>query len=124
LSNALKFTRQGGTITIKGMMGADGNAVVEVGDTGVGMSGEEISVALTPFGQVDSSHTRWREGTGLGLPSARALVQLHGGDFLIHSRKGHGTQVTVVLPAHHNLPVTEVHEENMGHSPEGEELPT
>ena len=124
ISNALKFTRQGGTVIIKGTTGADGTAVVEVSDTGIGMSEQEISVALTPFGQVDSSHTRWREGTGLGLPIARALVQLHGGDFLIHSRKGHGTQVTVVLPAHHHRSMTQGRDTNLGQGLEREDLPT
>ncbi len=93
ISNALKFTRSGGSVTIKGATGADGGVIIEVGDTGVGMSEEDIAVALTPFGQVDSSHARWREGTGLGLPIARALVQLHGGELQIRSRKGVGTQV-------------------------------
>jgi two-component system cell cycle sensor histidine kinase PleC len=79
-------------------------------------------VALTPFGQVDSSHARWREGTGLGLPIARALVQLHGGDFQIRSRKGSGTQVTVVLPPRHQLSVTEARDAVLGQGlgePEG-----
>ena len=50
-------------------------SIVRVRDTGVGMSEEEIAVALTPFGQVDASRARWREGTGLGLPIAKALVR-------------------------------------------------
>ncbi len=124
ISNALKFTRKDGTVTIKGAAGADGNAVIEVGDTGVGMTAEEIAVALTPFGQVDSSHTRWREGTGLGLPIARALVQLHGGDFLIHSRKGHGTQVMIVLPPRHQLSAPEAGDAVMEQDLQGEELPS
>ena len=72
--------------------------LVTVRDTGVGMTPEEISVALTPFGQVDASHARWREGTGLGLPIARALVQLHGGELSIRSEKGKGTSVEVRFP--------------------------
>ena len=68
ISNAIKFTQPGGTITIVAHRASDGGTVVIVRDTGVGMSEEEIAVALTPFGQVDSSRTRWREGTGLGLP--------------------------------------------------------
>ena len=64
-------------------------------DTGVGMTEEEIAIALTPFGQVDGSRARWREGTGLGLPIAKALVELHGGELEIRSTKdrrhrGHG----------------------------------
>ncbi len=65
------------------------------------MTPEEVSIALTPFGQVDASHTRWREGTGLGLPIARALVQLHGGTLSIKSVKGEGTSVEVKIPVYH-----------------------
>jgi two-component system cell cycle sensor histidine kinase PleC len=122
ISNALKFTRKGGSVTVKAGAGADGCAVIEINDTGVGMRDEEIAVALTPFGQVDSSHARWREGTGLGLPIARALVQLHGGSFHIQSRKGHGTQVTVVLPPRHQLSVTEARDLVMGQGLESREL--
>ena len=56
-------------------------------------------VALTPFAQVDASRSRWREGTGLGLPIAKALVQLHGGRLEIRSAKSSGTEVTVTLPS-------------------------
>jgi len=79
ISNAIKFTPRGGTATIEACAGAGGGASVRVRDTGLGMSAEEIAVALTPFGQVDGGRARWREGAGLGLPIARALVQLHGG---------------------------------------------
>jgi signal transduction histidine kinase len=98
ISNALKFTPPGGTVTIEACAGAGGGASVRVRDTGLGMSNEEITVALTPFGQVDASHSRWREGTGLGLPIAKALVQLHGGRLEIRSAKTLGTEVTVMLP--------------------------
>jgi two-component system, cell cycle sensor histidine kinase PleC len=97
ISNALKFTRDGGTVEVSAE--ARGNIVLAiVRDTGVGMTPEEVSVALTPFGQVDASHARWREGTGLGLPIARALVQLHGGELSIKSKKGEGTSVEVRFP--------------------------
>lgn len=65
------------------------------------MTAEEIAVALTPFGQVDASHARWREGTGLGLPIALAIVQLHGGELKINSQKGMGTSVEVSFPFAH-----------------------
>ncbi|MCZ7594626.1 MAG: HAMP domain-containing histidine kinase [Hyphomicrobium sp.] len=97
ISNALKFTCTGGTVRIMAEARPAG-VVVSVCDTGVGMTADEIAVALTPFGQVDSSHTRWREGTGLGLPIARALVQLHGGELKINSQKGAGTSVEVMIP--------------------------
>ncbi|KWT69988.1 Sensor histidine kinase [Hyphomicrobium sulfonivorans] len=97
ISNALKFTTSGGTVTVS--TAASGPfAIVSVNDTGVGMTEDEIAVALTPFGQVEASHNRWREGTGLGLPIARALVKLHGGDLKIESTKGVGTTVKVMLP--------------------------
>jgi two-component system cell cycle sensor histidine kinase PleC len=78
---------------------------VLVRDTGVGMTAEEISVALTPFGQVDSGHARWREGTGLGLPIAKALVELHGGQIEIRSKKNEGTEVAIYLPSRNSVSV-------------------
>jgi two-component system cell cycle sensor histidine kinase PleC len=59
---------------------------------------QEIDVALSPFGQVDGKRTRWREGTGLGLPIAKALIELHGGSLVIESAKGSGTTVCVTFP--------------------------
>ena len=97
ISNALKFTHDGGTVEISAEARGD-IVLATVRDTGVGMTPEEVSVALTPFGQVDASHARWREGTGLGLPIARALVQLHGGALSIKSKKGQGTSVEVRFP--------------------------
>jgi two-component system, cell cycle sensor histidine kinase PleC len=97
ISNALKFTRDGGTVEVSAQ--ARGDILhATVRDTGVGMTSEEVSVALTPFGQVDASHARWREGTGLGLPIACALVRLHGGELSIRSEKGKGTSVEVRFP--------------------------
>lgn len=97
ISNALKFTTSGGTVTVS--TEARGPiAIITVSDTGIGMTEDELAVALTPFGQVEASHNRWREGTGLGLPIARALVKLHGGDLVIESTKGVGTTVKVMLP--------------------------
>jgi two-component system cell cycle sensor histidine kinase PleC len=101
LSNAIKFTRANGSVAVEALRASDGGVTVLVRDTGVGMSEEEIIVALTPFGQVDGSRARWREGTGLGLPIAKALVELHGGRLEIRSAKGMGTEVAVVLPSRH-----------------------
>jgi signal transduction histidine kinase len=72
--------------------------VIEVRDTGLGMTAQEIEVALQPFGQVDSGLARRHSGTGLGLPLARELAELHGGSLNIASEKGRGTTVTVALP--------------------------
>ncbi len=114
ISNALKFTRSGGSVAIKARGDADGSVIVEICDTGVGMTEEDVALALTPFGQVDSSHARWREGTGLGLPIAIALVQLHDGALRIRSEKGVGTEVIITLPPRHQLSVTEARDAVMG----------
>lgn len=99
LSNAVKFTEAGGAVTLEAMRLADGGVGIYVRDTGIGMTPEEIRVATAPFGQVDGGRSRWREGTGLGLPIARSLTELHGGRFEINSRKGHGTEVAIELPS-------------------------
>jgi two-component system cell cycle sensor histidine kinase PleC len=114
VSNALKFTHSGGEVRIKAGTRPDGHVVVEVADTGIGMSERDISVAMTPFGQVDSSHARWREGTGLGLPIAKALTELHGGELAIESREGEGTTVKVILPPRGQLSVSEARDAVMG----------
>ena len=98
IGNAVRFTRPGGSIVVEARTLADGGAEVRVRDTGVGMDEEEIRVALTPFGQVDGGRSRWREGTGLGLPIANALIELHAGELRIESRKLEGTEVIVSLP--------------------------
>src|SRR5579864_2878660 len=98
VSNALKFTERGGSVVVAVRGNPDGSIVFEVRDTGFGMTAEEIDIALQPFGQVDSGHTRRYEGTGLGLPLAQKLAELHGGSLGIQSEKGRGTTVTVTLP--------------------------
>jgi signal transduction histidine kinase len=77
----------------------DGRIAVTIADTGIGMTGDEIALALQPFRQVDADLSRRYEGTGLGLPIANSLVALHGGELLIDSEKDKGTTVTVLLPA-------------------------
>jgi PAS domain S-box-containing protein len=96
--NAIKFTPAGGTIRI----GADhdlGNGFsITIADTGIGMRLEDIPKALEPFGQVDSSLSRRFGGTGLGLPIAKALTELHGGTLNISAAPGSGTVVTLHFP--------------------------
>jgi len=99
IGNAIRFTPPGGRVGVEAHATKDGGATVCVRDTGLGMSSEEIAVALSPFAQVDASRSRWREGTGLGLPIAKALVQLHGGRLEIRSAKSLGTEVSVILPS-------------------------
>ena len=98
LANAIKFTPAQGSVTIVARRSADGGAMIEVKDTGIGMSAEEIKVALKRFGQVDHGINRKFEGTGLGLPLANALVELHGGRLAIESAPNVGTTVQVWLP--------------------------
>ncbi len=116
LGNAIKFTRPGGSVTIEATRTSDGGAVAVVHDTGVGMTEEEIDIAMTPFGQVDGKKTRWREGTGLGLPIAKALVELHGGRLEIRSTKGLGTAAAVFLPSRHNVTTSQDRDDVLGHS--------
>ena len=99
ISNAIKFTDPGGSIVVAGHQVRDGAIVFEVRDSGLGMTPEEIEIALEPFGQVDASNTRRHEGPGLGLPLARRLAELHGGSLHVSSEKGLGTTVAVILPA-------------------------
>lgn len=97
LSNAVKFTAAGGTVSTTIEATADGVAL-KVVDTGIGMDENEVAVALQPFRQVDGSLARRFEGTGLGLPLAKSLTELHGGELKLVSARGVGTEVTVALP--------------------------
>lgn len=107
LSNAIKFSRKGGKVAIEAQRTNTDGVAISIRDSGVGMTEEEVAVALTPFGQVDGSRARWREGTGLGLPIAKALVELHGGTLEITSMKDHGTEVRVILPSRRAVSVAE-----------------
>ena len=98
MSNALKFTPPGGNVTVRAYLTPAG-LCFEVADTGIGIAPRDFAKALEPFGQVDSSLARKYEGTGLGLPLTRQLAELHGGSLTLHSMPGHGTTVTVTLPA-------------------------
>jgi signal transduction histidine kinase len=97
ITNAIKFSHPGGRILVRAATDPDG-LVMTVIDHGIGMSDEEIKTAITRFGQVASAWSRKHHGTGLGLPLAIGLVELHGGHLSIESSKGVGTTVTVHLP--------------------------
>ena len=98
LSNAIKFTELGGSIDVMARRAGDGGIEFVVRDTGCGMTPGEVEVALEPFRQVDSGLARRHQGTGLGLPLARKLAELHGGRLTVESQKGRGTTVSVALP--------------------------
>jgi PAS domain S-box-containing protein len=99
LSNAIKFTEPGGSVSIGMHRTGDGEALFEIRDTGIGMTGSELEIAFEPFGQVDPGLGRRSAGTGLGLPLARRFAELHGGSLRIQSEKGVGTAATLLLPA-------------------------
>lgn len=98
LSNAVKFTPKGGRVTIT-MSPQDEDCVrLTIRDTGIGMSQEDLRVALEPFGQAEGGTERRFEGSGLGLPIVHALVAMHRGVVHVHSEHNKGTTITVVLP--------------------------
>ncbi len=70
---------------------------ITVTDTGIGMTDDEVGIALTQFGQINSSALNAHGGTGLGLPISQQLIELHGGEFSIQSAKGEGTSVAIKL---------------------------
>ena len=99
LSNAIKFTPAGGDVTI-GVWSTPGEGhVFQVADTGIGMAPEDIPSALAPFQQIDSDTNRKYQGTGLGLPLTKSLIELHGGILDLQSEAGVGTTVAVRFPA-------------------------
>jgi signal transduction histidine kinase len=103
LSNAVKFTPEAGRVEIAVTL-EDGAPVIEVRDTGIGMAPEDIEKALEPFGRIETGASRQSEGTGLGLPIAKRLAELHGGTLTIASEAGKGTVVSVTLPPERVLP--------------------
>lgn len=99
LSNAVKFTPEGGKITISTGNTANGSIQIIIADTGIGMKKEDIKTALLPFGQVDSRLARKYEGTGLGLPLTKSFIEMHSGRLTIKSKPEVGTTVTITIPA-------------------------
>lgn len=99
MTNAIKFTPEGGTVSVKAHIDPFGRMCIAVSDTGIGIAPEDIPVALSPFGQIESVMSRKTQGTGLGLPLTKALVELHGGELQIKSAVGQGTTVSLLFPA-------------------------
>jgi signal transduction histidine kinase len=102
LSNAVKFTPSGGRVAIRAAAGADGFRLT-IEDTGIGIAKQDLEKAMRPFGQIDSRLARKYQGTGLGLPLARSMAELHGGRLEIDSTPGRGTVATLWLPARRAL---------------------
>ena len=99
LSNAIKFTETGGRVTFRAWTRADSGLVFQIVDTGIGIASDDIPKALAPFRQIEGALARKYPGTGLGLPLAKALVEMHGGTLDLQSELGVGTTVTVRFPA-------------------------
>lgn len=99
LYNAIKFTPSGGQVTVRADQNADGGIALTVIDNGVGIAAQNIDHCLTPFGQAENVLRRTHDGTGLGLPMVKSLVELHGGALDLQSALGEGTKVTLQFPA-------------------------
>jgi two-component system cell cycle sensor histidine kinase PleC len=99
LSNSVKFTPENGSVTISAWIDHAENILnIQVKDTGIGIADNDISKAMSTFGQVDSKLSRKYEGTGLGLPLTKKLVELMKGKFTIQSELGFGTTITLSFP--------------------------
>ncbi len=103
LSNAIKFTEPGGRVALRARCDAAGGYIIQVADTGIGMAPEDVPKALKQFVQVDNPQARKHIGTGLGLPLAKTLVELHGGTLTLESELGVGTTVTLCFPPERTL---------------------
>jgi len=98
VGNAIKFTPKGGQIVVEAKPVLSGQLMLRVVDSGIGIAERDIPRALAPFTQVDSVLARRYQGSGLGLPLAKALVELHGGNLELSSILGKGTTVTLYFP--------------------------
>ncbi|TPD60010.1 PAS domain S-box protein [Emcibacter nanhaiensis] len=99
LSNAIKFSLHGGQVSLRLASDSSGYLVFYIRDEGIGMSREDIELAMLPFGQVERAQSRSHEGAGLGLPLCKHLVEMHGGRLAIESEVGKGTEVTILVPS-------------------------
>ena len=99
IGNAIKFTQPGGAITASVERQADGSCSAHIADTGIGIAPADIGRVLEPFVQVESAFNRKHGGTGLGLPLAKKIMELHGGTLSLESAPGIGTRVTIIFPA-------------------------
>jgi len=99
LTNAIKFTSEGGVVVLAASIDAHGDCILRVSDTGIGIAPEYLDTIMQPFVQVDSGINRKYEGTGLGLSLVKSMAELHGASIEIESAPGEGTTVIVRFPA-------------------------
>ena len=99
LSNAIKFTPEGGRIDVTSSIEPSGKLLIRVSDSGVGISGQDLSAVFGQFVRARTDYVAKQEGTGLGLAICKTFVELHGGGIDIDSTLGQGTMVSIMLPA-------------------------
>lgn len=104
VSNAVKFTPEGGRVTIRGFLSGLGVAF-QVQDTGIGISKEDLPRLGRPFEQIESQHSKSYQGSGLGLALSKSLIELHGGTLAIDSTLGEGTTINFVIPISQDQPL-------------------
>lgn len=98
VSNAIKFTKEGGQVIISTVYDENGEVVLRIRDDGIGMSEKQLASAMKPFQQVEPPSRSQKSGTGLGLPLTKALVEANRARFSIESEPGHGTMVEIHFP--------------------------
>jgi two-component system cell cycle sensor histidine kinase PleC len=98
LGNAIKFTPQGGEVTIKAGWTTQGAQYVAIRDTGPGIPDDELPTVLESFSRGSIAIKTAEQGTGLGLPIVKGLVDIHGGQFQLRSKLREGTEVIVIFP--------------------------
>jgi PAS domain S-box-containing protein len=98
LSNAIKFTHPGGRVELAAHRMADDAIAITVADTGIGMSDDQIALALEPFGRIEGAAISDPTGTGLGLPIVKNLIEAHGGRLQLRSQLKRGTLARLVFP--------------------------
>ncbi len=106
LANAIKSTAPGGKITMEAKRQGD-DLLLVVTDTGIGIAPKDIEAVLRPFGQVEDTLRRTEQGTGLGVPLTKSLMELHGGKLEIFSKLEHGTRMCLVFPPDCIVPASE-----------------
>ncbi|HEX3538299.1 MAG TPA: ATP-binding protein [Stellaceae bacterium] len=107
LTNAIKFSHAGGVVQVV-LRNVGGAIVIVIEDRGIGMDRHEVELAMTRFGQVATPWSRKHDGTGLGLPLAIGLAELHGANLSIDSTKDSGTTVTVAFPRERSEPLPDI----------------
>jgi signal transduction histidine kinase len=103
LSNAVKFTPEDGDVCISAKLEENGGVAIVISDSGIGIAEADMQKVMTPFGQVDSALAREHEGTGLGVPLVKAMIELHGGTLSIESTPGKGSVVTLRFPPERSI---------------------